>query len=289
MSEPMDQGAGLDRGNPAPAADAGQEGTGSFLDGLSQEPGSGAAPALQDGAQAARQDQGSPASANVSLPGFATALPKESRADQKILSYVSKFRSWDELTKAAVELETKLGGMVAVPNDDASPEVRAEFLKKIGVPDKPDDYTLGTDERVTADPAQVAEFRKLAHELGLTQKQAAEMWKRSNDAAAQVLSSTAEARAEQKKAALQSMVSTLKAEWGQDFQRNDGIVKRGIEAFGTDGFMKTAKENGYFSNPEFVKLFYRLGLAVQEDSTGFRGAMGKTQEASPRGLDRPGL
>ena len=285
MPEQQDQGSGLDRGNPSQGADAGKEAAGSFLDGLLDETGSGSALASQEGAQAAKSEQTAGGKTTVDLPGFASALPKESRADEKITAFVSKFKSWDEVVKAAIGLESKLGGMVGIPKEDASPEEIAEFNQKLGVPKKPEDYKLGDDARVKADPEQVKAFREFAHKIGLTQRQAESLWKESNETTATLFAKHEESKSQ----AFQAMVSTLKAEWGKDFQRNDTIVKRGVEAFGTPSFIKAAKEKGYFSDPEMIKLLYRIGLAVQEDSIGSRANIGKNVELHPTGIERPGL
>lgn len=289
MPELMDQGAGLDRGNLTQGADAGKEATGSFLDGLIDETGSGSSPALQDGAQAAKSEQATGVKSTVELPGFASALPKESRVDEKITAFVSKFKSWDEVVKAAIGLEGKMGGMVGVPKEDASPEEKAEFYAKLGVPKTPNDYKLGEDARVKADPDQVKAFREFAHKHGFTQKQVEALWKESNETTAKLFTQTEEARKQERVQSFQSMVSSLKAEWGKDFPRNDAIVKRGIEAFGTPDFVKTAKTKGYFADPELVKLFYRVGLAVQEDSSSGRGRYGQGGGSDKPGIDRPGL
>ena len=289
MPEMNDQGAGLDRGNPAQVADAGKEDAGSFLDGLQPDAGSGSDPALQDGAQAAKSEQAAGDKTTAQLPGFASALPKDSRADQKIAAFVTKFKSWDEVTKAAIELENKLGGMVSVPKEDASPEELAEFYSKLGVPKTPEEYKLSEDQRVKADPAQVKAFREFAHKIGLSQKQVEALWKESNETTAKLFAQNDEALKQERISSFQSMVSSLKSEWGKDFARNDAIVKRGVEAFGTPSFVKTAKEKGYFSDPELVKLFYRVGLAVQEDSTSGRGRYGQGGGSGPAGIDRPGL
>ncbi len=288
MPDTEGQAASLEKDNSGTGADTGEGGAGSFLDSLSQQSGSGSTSASQDGAQAAKDTSSAGDKTTVSLPGFASALPKDSRADEKIAAYVGKFRSWDELTKAAMELESKLGGMVSVPKDGASQEEIAAYHKAIGVPEKPEDYKLEADKRVNADPAQVEAFRKLAHEIGLTQAQVEKLWKSSNDTVAKAFADTAAAAEEARAAAFQNMVKTLKEEWGADFARNDKIVKRGIDAFGTDAFMSSAKREGYFSNPEFVKLFYRLGLAVQEDTVGGGGPR-TSQQPSGWGIPRPGL
>lgn len=284
-----DQGSGLDRGNPSQGADAGKEGAGTFLDGLLDETGSGSSPASQDGTQAAKSAQATGDKTTVELPGFASALPKESRADEKITAFVSKFKSWDEVVKAAIGLEGKMGGMVGVPKEDASPEEKAEFYSKLGVPKTPEDYKLGEDARVKADPAQVKAFREFAHKHGFTQKQVEALWKESNETTAKLFAQTEEAQRQERANALKSMVSTLKSEWGKDFERNDAIVRRGMEAFGTPELMRTAKAKGYFADPEMVKLFYRVGLAVQEDSTGGRGRYGQGGQGERSGIDRPGL
>jgi len=289
MPEQQDQGAGLDRGNPTQGADAGKEGAGSFLDGLLDETGSGSSPASQDGTQAAKSAQATGDKTTDALPGFASALPKESRADEKITAFVSKFKSWDEVVKAAIGLEGKMGGMVGIPKEDATDEEKAEFYSKLGVPKKPEDYKLGEDARVKADPAQVKAFLEFAHKHGFTQKQVEALWKESNETTAKLFAQTEETMKQEKVKAFQSMVSSLKAEWGKDYARNDAIVKRGVEAFGTPDFVKTAKAKGYFADPELVKLFYRVGLAVQEDSSSGRGRYGQGGTGQQSGIDRPGL
>jgi hypothetical protein len=284
MPETSEPSAGLERDNPTQVVDAEEKEAG-FLDGLANSPSNPEA-ALQPTGKDATQAQGDGAQATPQLPGFASALPKESRSDEKILQFVSKFKSWDELTKAAIEAESKLGKMVELPEDDASPKA-AEFYKKLGVPEKPEDYKLEVDKRVNIDPKQLEATKQLAFDLKLTQKQAAELWKRANENAVQLLTQSAKNAEKSRAERYASTINALKTEWGKDFARNDEIVKRAVDAFGSEGFMKAAKENDFWANPEFIKFMHRVGLSITEDTIGGGGPIGQSRPVS--GIDRPGL
>jgi hypothetical protein len=75
----------------------------------------------------------------------------------------------EALLKSYLELERKLGQMVALPADDADQEGRRRLEKALGVPDGPDAYEIQTpDELLTSDP----EINTMLHEAGFTGAQA---------------------------------------------------------------------------------------------------------------------
>lgn len=70
-------------------------------------------------------------------------LTAEQKADAELVKTLSKFeKGIPDFAKAYPELEKKLGQSVMVPNEKATPEEKARYLKAIGVPDKPEDYKL---------------------------------------------------------------------------------------------------------------------------------------------------
>jgi hypothetical protein len=74
----------------------------------------------------------------------------------------------DALLKSYVELERKLGSMVALPGDD-DPEARQRLQRALGMPEGAEDYQIEVaDELLAADPAINAKL----HEAGFTQQQA---------------------------------------------------------------------------------------------------------------------
>ncbi len=286
MPEMTDQGAGLDRGNPTQGADAGKEGAGSFLTNLTDKAGSGSAPALQEGAQDRQIGEGQESPQQTpALPGFAAGLSKELKADQTVLAYTGKFKSMDDLVKSAMAAESKIGGMVSIPDDKAGPEQVAEFYKKLGVPEKPEDYKFEDNDQVKADPEQAASFKKLAKDMNLTQAQAARLWKDSNEYAAKALA-TYQGLGKEAKA---NVTATLQKEWGADYQKNVEVVKRGLSIYPRQQELLTeADKLGYGNAVEFVRVFQFLGSLIKEDSGAARGSVGGSGKVSG-GIERPGL
>jgi hypothetical protein len=261
--------------NPAQAADAGNEGTGSFIDGLSNESGSDHEPALQDvvpGGESKQDKSG--ATATSDLPGFATALPKESRADPKVVQFLSKFKSWDELTKAAIELESKLGKAGTMPKD-VTPEDGGK------PPEKPEDYDLGDlgDNQYVLDKA--TQVKAIAHKMGLSQEKAKGLWEDVKGSLVELFTTAADRnRTESPK-----LEEKLKAEWGNNYATNRNIMARGKALFGDD-FIGELREAGLMSSYSVAKQMYRLGLLLGEDKA-LDKSLTKTEFVP--GIDRPGL
>ena len=286
MPDIDNQSAGLDRGNPAQAADAGKEAAGSFLTDLTQSAGSGATPASQDGARDGKIGDGrESAEQTVQLPGYAAGLSKELKADKDVLTYTGKFKSMDDLVKSAMAAESKLGGMVSIPDDKASPELVAEFYRKLGVPDKPEEYKFEDDDRVKSDPEQVSAFKQLAKELNLTQKQAQKLWKDANDYASKALADS-QGLGEQAK---DNVTKALQKEWGNDYAKNVAAVQRGLAIYPNQKeLIKEANAMGYGNAKEFVKVFQFLGSLFKEDSGPDRRNIGSANKMQGE-INRPGL
>jgi len=74
----------------------------------------------------------------------------------------------DALLKSYGELERKMGGMIAFPVDDADEATRVDFLRRLGVPETPDDYSVETvSDLLASDP----EVNARLHAAGFTPAQ----------------------------------------------------------------------------------------------------------------------
>lgn len=84
--------------------------------------------------------------------------------------------SIDKLAKSARESEKMLGDRIKVPGKDATPEELDAFYKKLGRPDKSDDYqfTVPKDlpKELPYDGERAAKLKVAAHKLGLNSEQA---------------------------------------------------------------------------------------------------------------------
>lgn len=82
-----------------------------------------------------------------------------------------------KLATKAHEQEKVLGSAIRIPKDDAPEEERAAFLDKLGRPKTADDYKFeapkNMPESLPYDETLDKQFRGIAHNLGLSQKQAA--------------------------------------------------------------------------------------------------------------------
>lgn len=74
----------------------------------------------------------------------------------------------EALLKSYLELERKLGRMVELPGDGADEQARGEFRRKLGVPERPEDYPVkAPNELIQPDP----EVNGVLHEAGFTPEQ----------------------------------------------------------------------------------------------------------------------
>jgi hypothetical protein len=75
----------------------------------------------------------------------------------------------EALLKSYVELERKLGSMVALPQDEHDEEGQKRLLRLLGVPETPDDYRIESASELIS-PAP--EINARLHDAGFTAKQA---------------------------------------------------------------------------------------------------------------------
>lgn len=135
------------------------------------------------------------------------------------------------LAKGYVSAQRMLGNSVRIPGEDSSEEAKAEFYKKLmdvpGVAKLPDPdnkeemdqyyNSMGRPESAQgynieaegADPGMVDAFKGMAHELGLTNKQA--------EALVQFDTARTKEYTEHSEASREAASEALKKEWGSDY------------------------------------------------------------------------
>lgn len=265
----MSPDVGPATGNPSGGSGAGAaQGAGNFATALTQDTGSGQGAPLASPAQGDVASQAAAGSGNATsnaLPGWTSAATKELRSDQRFSTFASKFKSFDEVVKSALELETKVGSMVSIPDKDSPEEVRKDFWKKFGVPENPDSYELEQNQEVSTPPEAIAEFRKLAHSLNLSKAQASELWKKVQTSGASALKTAQEAESKRISESIAQTDTALKAEWGGEYAQNLGIMKRAIKAYGLNDLVNQAAKTGIIANKAFTQVLFELGKSIRED------------------------
>lgn len=196
---------------------------------------------------------GAPAGVNptAELPGWVSATTKELRADPRFNEFAKGYNKLDELVKSAMDLKTKAGE----------------------TPEKPDEYEIDVDAGLEYTKEAVAEFKKLAHELGLTKAQAAKLYKVSEAKAKESLVEYQQRQAQEKAAqekakaeAFTQVTAELQKLWGKDYKANQETAKRGMAAYASPGLAKALQNAGLGNNAEVIQHFFNLGKQVREDS-----------------------
>lgn len=140
--------------------------------------------------------------------------------------------------------------------------VKAEDAPQ-GAPESYADFTM--PEGITLDPEMGTELTALAKELNLPQ------------ATAQKLVDIGVKQAQGFAAALKTSVETAKTQWadavrsdaeigGANLGPNMAVAKKALVAFGTPELTGLLNQTGLSQNPEFLRLLFRVGSAISEDT-----------------------
>lgn len=175
-------------------------------------------------------------------------------------------------TLSLSQLLGKKSDAVVIPAADAPKEEWAPVLKRLGVPESPEGYGLKVPESlpegVNLDPAEIGEFSKFAHEIGLTPQQAAKLQEYDiTRAGKSVAGSQAETQAAQQ-ASFKAESDALNKAWGTGNERTQKVAMAERAAL-TFGFspeeISGENANPLFGNARFIMTLARAGEAMGED------------------------
>jgi len=185
------------------------------------------------------------------LPGWTQNIPTEHR------DYASKFDSFKEFIGEMRKRGEAAEGSVKVPGDDASAEEWDSFMRAVGKPENPDGYELSG-----ADESTLSEFKTMAHEAGLTKKQASALFERYMKLATSQREAIQKRMVEQK----EQVETKLKEEWGKDYDANINAMQRFAKKFGSPEAAKAIAELGIGNNETLIKMFVNAGKALSNDT-----------------------
>lgn len=174
-----------------------------------------------------------------------------------------------------------LGNAIRVPGKDATDEERNEFLNKLGRPADPDGYEIAPPKdlppELPYDGERATEFKKLAHDLGLTATQAQKLhdWAATN--AVQDFTSFSAKQQAQTVETAKAETEKLVKRWGPltsaTAKANIELADRALQVGGQDVVdelkrLKMIGPNKEILSEPLAVLFANIGAALfQEDST----------------------
>ncbi len=150
----------------------------------------------------------------------------------------------------------KAGRTVTLPKEDASPEERAEFFKKIGTPDKAEDYGFAEikDLPDSVRPA-LEEAQKWMHKAGVPKMVGANLMREVAAAEA--------AKAEAWSTQSQADMNALALELGAEFDAKKEVAQRAFRAAGLDATSALKIEQA-IGTKAMMKLFMGYGDNLRE-------------------------
>lgn len=163
------------------------------------------------------------------------------------------------LAKQFVDSQKMIGGSVRVPKDDAPQEEWDKFYAKLGRPESADGYQFPLPEVPHGEwnKDAVSSFKKAAHGLGLTPRQAQGLMTMYADMERQAV--------KQRGGATEARIGELKAEWGEAFKNNLAIAKSATRQLFGQKFIDMLNKTGLGDDPDLIRGMVRVGKDLMED------------------------
>lgn len=191
---------------------------------------------------------------------FKSLIPEEYKQEKAL----SNFNNMEDLLKSYLHAQKMVGAnKIAVPNKMATEDDWKEVFKKLGAPEKPEDYKYSFKED-EINPEQLKSFNETAHKLGLLPKQAESLikfYQEMNSVGEQSKLQTAQAKQLEAE-------SLLKKEFGAEYgKRLDQAKRLASETFGKDLLNNTILQDGsrLGDNVEIIRAFTMLADKLSED------------------------
>jgi len=194
-------------------------------------------------------------------------LPAELQEDASL----GKFTDIPALAAGYINAQKLIGAdKIAIPGKHASDEDWAGVFKKLGLPEKVEEYNLKFKEGATIDEGFTNDFKTTAHKLGILPKQAQALADWFSDVNLQ-----AETKfLDETKANQTKELDGLKAEWGKVYDANLSRAQMVLKNFADKEILQHLNDTGLGNDPKLIKLLagvgkkmYGEGQIVQGDGT----------------------
>ena len=189
-----------------------------------------------------------------------TSLPEELRDNASL----QKYSTVESLAKGYVNASSMLGrDKLVMPNSD---DEWADMYSKLG---RPEDATGYKFDEVTMpdgfalDENQLNDFQEKAHSVGLSEKQANELygWYVGNQ------STQFEGMVNSAEEQLIAAQTDLRKAWGNAYDQKFSAAERAVREFGGEELEQALAETGAGNNPMLIKAFAQIGEKLMGDTS----------------------
>lgn len=179
------------------------------------------------------------------------------------------------LAKSYIHGQSMIGAeKIPAPNEKWTAEQWAEHYDRLGRPKDFKEYGPPKDLQTSFKPdgKVMEDFQKTFHELGLTKPQAEKLLGKYFS----FMDQTSKEFNTRLGTDRTTTESALKAEWGEDYQKQMTLVAGAMTKFGSPELIQFLNESGLGNNPHLIRAFAKAGMAIREDSleSGDQAAVG---------------
>lgn len=211
-------------------------------------------PAADPNPPAADPDKGDESS-------WVNSLPDELKEDATL----KNFKDVKSLAAAHVALKKHLGAeKLTVPGKNSTEEDWQNLYRKLGVPEKAEDYKVEFKKEANITEDFSKNFQVKLHSLGVLPKQAQGL----ADWVSEMNLNASKSFMESRKAKQEAEVSELRKEWGQAFDGKVARANKFLKEHADEKTMEFLKNSGLANDVNVVKLMAKVGeLLYKEDAT----------------------
>lgn len=187
------------------------------------------------------------------------------------------WKDLDGVLKSTRNLEKMVGAppdeVIRLPNDPGQEQVE-QVMRRLGMPEKPDEYNIPDPENLPVDDQFKGWAREAFHKAGLTKTQAETLAAEWNGYA----ENTVQQSQEDYNAQIASQEQELKQEWGNGYDRQVRLAQHAAKDLGlTEDQLESMEQSMGYAG--VMRLFAGLGKQLGEDR--FVDSDG---DGSPRGF-----
>jgi len=220
-----------------------------------------AQPAVKEETTTQPADQSQPVTQEEPKIDFKSLIPDEYKEDKAL----ANFQDMNQFVKSYLHAQKMVGlDKIPVPNKYATDEDWQEVYKRLGAPEKPDQYKYKFAKDQKVDEASLKAFNEVAQKNGLLPKQAENIVKFYNELSQQAVSQ----EASKIDAARLESETVLKTEYGSEYNKRLDQAKRlASQTLGADFLNNTILKNGskLGDNVSLIKAFSSLADKLSED------------------------
>jgi len=206
-------------------------------------------------------DQSQPVTQEEPKVDFKSLIPNEYKEEKAL----ANFEDMNQFVKSYLHAQKMVGlDKIPVPNKYATDEDWKEVYKRLGAPEKPDQYKYKFDKGQEVDENTLKSFNEVAQRNGLLPKQAENLVKFYNELNQQALSK----EASQIDATRLESEAVLKRDFGSEYNKRLDQAKRlAVNTLGSEFLNNTILKNGskLGDNVALIKAFSSLADKLSED------------------------